>query len=104
MRNFVSKHPHLTQFFVLFGVIVASIPSWVLVWFAIAEAGRVLFVEGCQARGYSCYYEGNALVIATLVGIPFFFYFFVYVANKISGWITDRILRWAGLNPKVALM
>jgi hypothetical protein len=70
----------------------------------LAEVGRTVIDEGCRARNYSCEYEGATLIIATLVLTPFFIYFFIYVATKISGLITNRLLRWAGLNPDIALL
>jgi len=103
MREFVSKHPHMTQFLVLLGVVILCIPSWGLVGWGIHEAGRVMITEGCQARNYSCEYESATMVIALLVFMPFFFYFFIYIATKISGLITDQVLKWAGLDPRIAL-
>lgn len=104
MRDFVSKHPALTQFLVLTGVVVLCIPSWGLVWLALATIGQSVIDNGCQARHYSCEYEGSFLIIGTLVLLPFFIYFFIYIAGKVSGLITDRLLRWAGLDPKIALL
>ncbi len=103
MRDFVANHPAWTQFLVLLSVVILSIPLWGLLWWALAEAGRLMIDEGCRARNYSCEYEGGALIIATLVIMPFFIYFFIFLATKISGLITDRLLAWAGLDPEIAL-
>jgi len=103
MQGFIAKHPLWTQFVVLVTVVLAGIPSWGLVWWAIAEVGRILITEGCQARNYSCEYEGQGMTILFLVLIPFFFIAFVMVVSKISGLITERLVRWAGLDPKQAL-
>jgi len=103
MREFVANHPAWTQFLVLLSVVILTIPLWGVAWFVLAEAGRVVIDEGCQARNYSCEYEGATFVITTLVILPFFIYFFIYIASKISGLITNRLLRWAGLNPEIAL-
>jgi len=104
MREFVAKHPAFTQFLVLLGVVVLCIPSWGVAWYALAEIGRLTIDEGCRARNYSCEYEGATLIIATLVILPFFIYFFIFIATKISGLITTRLLKWAGLNPNIALL
>ena len=88
---------------VLVLVVIAGIPSWGLVWWAIAEMGRILITEGCQARNYSCEYEGQGITILFLVLIPFFFFAFVLAVSKVSGLITDRLLTWAGLDPRKAL-
>jgi len=103
MREFVGKHPALTQFLVLLGAVLICIPSFGLVWYGLAEAGRLVIDEGCRARNYSCEYESEFIVIGSLVFMPFFIYFFIFIATKISGAVTNRLLIWAGLNPDIAL-
>jgi hypothetical protein len=104
MRAFVNKHPAVTQFLVLLGVVLLCLPIFGLAWYALAETGRILIDDGCRARNYSCEYEGEFIIIGSLVLMPFFIYFFIYIASKISGLITNRLLAWAGLNPDLALL
>jgi hypothetical protein len=104
MREFVATHPHLTQFLVLLGIVILSIPAWALVGWGILEAARVMITDGCQARRYSCEYESATLVIALLVFMPFFFYFLIYTVKKVGELIIDPLLAWAGLDPKTALL
>jgi len=103
MREFVANHPAWTQFLVLLGVVILTIPIWGVAWYVIAEVGRMVIDDGCRARNYSCEYEGATFVITTLVILPFFIYFFIFLATKISGLITNRLLTWAGLDPEIAL-
>jgi len=104
MQAFVSRHPFWTQFAVLVAVVVAGAPAWGLLWWGIAETGRIVIAEGCQARGYSCEYQSQGMVILLMIFLPFFFAAFVWFVAKVSGHITNKLFAWAGLDPRRALL
>ncbi len=104
MQTFIARHPRLTQFAVMFLSIGLSIPLWIGAWWALSEAGHYFIEQGCATRyPGGCDNDSMNFTFVTLAIIPFFFAVFIWQATRTTSLITNALLRWAGLNPKVAL-
>lgn len=102
MRSFIQNRPLLTDFLALLGAILISLPVWILVWVALAQLGAHFFDNGCQVRT-GCTYDSLIFAFVALIVMPIFFALFIWQVTKLGSFASRTALRWAGLNPDVAL-
>ncbi len=84
--------------------VIFSIPLWIGGWYLIAVAGQFFIDQGCNVRyPAGCDNDSLNFVFVSLALIPFFFAVFIWQSTRVASLISNALLRWAGLNPKVAL-